>query len=1276
MMFIQETKCSSSLIKSISQKLGKPLDFIEVASTDWEGGITTFWDSRTISFLASEATHAYIATEIQITGNSETYLCVNVYGPQRLDDKFLFLNSLQSLQSRYQASKIIISGDFNMITSLLEKKGGLRKLNRDAGAFADFIESAKLMDEQPSSYSFTWNNRRGGENLIASRLDRFLISESIVLEGITVCSNILPSGGSDHWPISLEAAFLGTPRNKPFCFEKFWLQHPNFVKLLEQWWSEPLQVQGTKMFKLQSKLKHIKSKIKHWNTTEFCNIFKEKSILEGKLERIHTSWISGDITEESKEKEKDLMTQWHQRSLQEETLWKQKSRVLWLKEGKQNSKFFHRSTLDYRNTKKILNLKNASGDTLHNHREISSLMTDHFKRIAQESPIDRTDAINSLMQSIPKVVTKDQNLALLNEISMEEVEEAVKSMPNDKSPGPDGFTIKFFKACWQTIKTEIWEVVEDSRRSGTILKSFNSTFLALIPKEENAQTPEKFKPIALCNVIYKIISKFIANRLKPILPNLFSEEQSGYVEGRQILDNILLAQEMVHTLQIKKKAGMLMQLDLSKAFDKVNWNYLEVVLIAFGFDKKWNKWILALIKSSSFSILVNGSPSETFTPSRGIRQGDPLSPFLFVVLMEGFSRLIHKAKADGNIRGLRPLHSSPATTHQQFVDDTLLHGTPTVKEALAFKSILTLFSKASGILHRIRTIQRTFLWRGNAEKNKWALVAWNKLCKSKSLGGLNLIDPQTTNNICGAKLWWRWLKEPHLPWAKHWKEKYTPNCSETDLIRLQEVPEGSPIWNLAKRNRNIIQDHSFWEIRNGNTTLFWEDAWQQLPCLATLDLENYKREVQSTGNYKVNQYWSQNTNEQEWRIWNPSSSISFSTESPILQSLLTILNKRKIRTSSASDQLRWGKKGNDIYTLKEARIQLEQNELGEFLPWSTKISNSLFWPKIKTFLWLLMQGKTLTWDNLRKKGFSGPSICPMCRNEEETINHLFSSCLWANSIWKWLENIMQQYHKNRNFEFSQITLSANIRELISTKCTGRSAENPSPRDQRILASFKLDTVDSASTASSHLSPPKDSPGWHKPPASFLKINFDGASRGNPGPAGIGGVVRNHGGEILYIYSQALGEATNNEMEFAAMEKGLRILHANQMANVVIEGDSELAITAARRIYHGTPVGRVMKHWRLAQTIENIAILLRKMKGLTFQAIRRKGNAVADHLANVGIENPDDPKDSWWEDIMCPDLKATYLQHAEKDMAQTENGDGTVTTLHFPANHHADQALHL
>lgn len=559
------------------------------------------------------------------------------------------------------------------------------------------MESAQLVDIPPKNGLYTWNNRRGGENRIASRLDRFLISENILLEGTTVDSDILPSGGSDHWPIALEAAFLETPKNRPFRFEKFWLTHPNFPELLKKWWEEPRNIRGTKMFKLQSKLKHIKHKIKEWNAAEFGNIFQEKHNIEDRLSQIHKEWASGINREDSNEQERILMQKWQLRCHQEEILWKQKSRIQWLKEGEKNTKFFHRSTMDYRGANKILKLTNASGEVIQNHNDISTLLTSHFKKIAQESQEDRSEAREEIIQAIPQIITPAQNASSLRKVSMEEVEEAVKDMPNDKAPGPDGFTINFYKACWQTVKTEVWEVVDDSRQSGSILKALNSTFLALIPKEEEARTPEKFRPIALCNVIYKIISKVIANRLKPILPDIISEEQSGFVEGRQILDNILLAQEMVHTLQSRKIPGMMIQLDLSKAFDKVNWNYLEATLSAFGFDIRWTKWILALIKSTSFYILVNGSPSAPFSPSRGIRQGDPLSPFLFVILMEGLSRYIHRAKAEGKINGLCPLPSTPATTHQQFADDTMLHGSPTVKDAKAFKSILSLFSMASGM---------------------------------------------------------------------------------------------------------------------------------------------------------------------------------------------------------------------------------------------------------------------------------------------------------------------------------------------------------------------------------------------------------------------------------------------------------------------------------------------------------------------------------------------------------------------------------------------------
>jgi hypothetical protein len=153
--------------------------------------------------------------------------------------------------------------------------------------------------------------------------------------------------------------------------------------------------------------------------------------------------------------------------------------------------------------------------------------------------------------------------------------------------------------------------------------------------------------------------KIIATRLKPILPFLISSKQFGYVEGRQILDSVILAHEVIHSLHSTKTQGMLLKLDLSKAFDKLSWIYLRSTLIAFGFDPIWVFWIVKLTSSALFSILINGVPSKPFSPSRGIRQGDPLSPFLFILMAEGLSRTIKEVIRDNSLYGLTPHISQP-----------------------------------------------------------------------------------------------------------------------------------------------------------------------------------------------------------------------------------------------------------------------------------------------------------------------------------------------------------------------------------------------------------------------------------------------------------------------------------------------------------------------------------------------------------------------------------------------------------------------------------------
>eukprot|EP00253_Pinus_taeda_P019787 PITA_19787 len=410
-MFLQETKCSSPNISNLCRKLGRHMEVLENESQGREGGLATMWDSREIQMLSVEANKHYLAVEFQPIGNSGSFLCINIYSPQKLEEKITFLEAITRLIRRHPRSKCILG------------------------------------DIYPKSGLYTWNNRRGVDRLIASRLDRFLISESIIMDGITTESDILPSGGSDHWPISLIVEVLGTPRNKPFRFEKFWLDHPNFLEMVKKWWSEPLEVSGSKMFNLQKKLKTTKQKIKGWNKTVFGNIFQEKVILENKLEQIHRDGAAGNLSVEAMEQEKKLSQQWHKRCSQEETLWRQKSRTQWLKEGELNTKFFHRSALDHRSNNRILELKNNAGEILKNYNDISALLSDHFKSIAQEPPINREEAIKELTTAIPKTITSDQNWALCREISLEEVEEAIRSMPNDKAPGPDGFTINFYKAC-------------------------------------------------------------------------------------------------------------------------------------------------------------------------------------------------------------------------------------------------------------------------------------------------------------------------------------------------------------------------------------------------------------------------------------------------------------------------------------------------------------------------------------------------------------------------------------------------------------------------------------------------------------------------------------------------------------------------------------------------------------------------------------------------------------------------------------------------------------
>ena len=205
-----------------------------------------------------------------------------------------------------------------------------------------------------------------------------------------------------------------------------------------------------------------------------------------------------------------------------------------------------------------------------------------------------------------------------------------------------------------------------------------------------------YRPISLCNLCYKLISKVAALRLKPFLDSSISSQQFGFLKNRLIHAPVAITQEVIHSVRTKKKSAIILKLDLTKAFDRVNWTYIRLILIQIGVPLVGVNWIMGCITSANFAVLVNGSPSTFFPASRGIRQGCPLSPLLFILVIEGLSLLIEDARRNGLIRGIK-ISENLSITHLLFVDDVILFGVGTFEDWYTFQIILDKFCDASGM---------------------------------------------------------------------------------------------------------------------------------------------------------------------------------------------------------------------------------------------------------------------------------------------------------------------------------------------------------------------------------------------------------------------------------------------------------------------------------------------------------------------------------------------------------------------------------------------------
>lgn len=273
--------------------------------------------------------------------------------------------------------------------------------------------------------------------------------------------------------------------------------------------------------------------------------------------------------------------------------------------------------------------------------------------------------IEKTVEVVKDKVNPDMREQLNTPFTAEKVYCAIKDMKSLAAPGPDGLPALFYHHYWDVLGTE---AALDVLNNNADPSPFNSTNICLIPKKNNPSHPSDFWPIAL-----KIITKTIANRLKPILGEVISGNQSAFLPGRLISDNTLMSYEIFHYLSntSSKKGYMGMKTVMAKAYDKVEWTFLEATMLKMGFPHQFVSTIMRCVTTVTFSILIDGSNSKEFQPQRGLRQGDPLSPYLFIICVDVFSELINKANNNKLIHGVKIVNGAPEITHLFFADANL-----------------------------------------------------------------------------------------------------------------------------------------------------------------------------------------------------------------------------------------------------------------------------------------------------------------------------------------------------------------------------------------------------------------------------------------------------------------------------------------------------------------------------------------------------------------------------------------------------------------------------
>ncbi|CAL1412960.1 unnamed protein product [Linum trigynum] len=1253
------------MANKICEKLGFP-NVLRVEAQGRSGGIWLFWNSQNFCVQVVSAGSQHLSVRVS-KGNQAPWMLTAVYASPRQQLQRPLWNAIIE-QSKQVDCPWILTGDFNSILHPDEKTGPPSPATfRRCKRFGEFLNEAELVDLGFSGPRFTWTRGKESDTYKASRIDRSICNlewnEGFPNTSVTHLARL----SSDHHPILTTVSNQGGSNlsMRRFKFEAAWFTHEDFLSFLADSW-DPLNA-------LPMALQDLSKKLQLWNTSNFGNVHQRKKRLVARIEgierRLANSFSPGLLKLHTKlEKELDKTME------QEELIWFQRAREHWVKFGERNTAYFHQLANIRRRRNKIDCLKNINGEWVSEKDELLQLVYNFFSELYLQ---DNSPYVDLLPKGDFPRLNQEDWLHVLRPFSILDIHKAVFEMKPLQAPGPDGFQALFYQKAWAVVGKALTDMALFFFEQGTLPEAVTESTVVLIPKVDKPESVTQLRPISLNNVCLKAITKALTCRLKEVMRKLVSPRQSSFIPGRQTTDNILIVQEVLHSLRKKrgKKRGMVLKVDLEKAYDRLRWDFLRDTLIEVGLPSSWIRGIMYCVEHNKMRILWNGELTPIITPTRGVRQGDPLSPYPFVLCMERLSHRIDQAVRDKQWKPIRLSPRGPALSHLFFADDLVLFAEAEGSQIRVVKSCLDEFCASSGqrvsydksvlyvspnirqdrarrlsdkvaiplvtnlgrylgikaihgrvtksryqalilriqkklapwkarrlslaarltvtrsvspaiptysmqselipknVCNAIDKINRDFIWGKEEDKGKLHLVPWEKMTEPRLQGRGGLRPLRQANLALLAKGGWRILKEKEALWTQIFSTKYGKQREGLDIFR--PIQGSSFAWRSFTKASHLLRKGCAWNIQNGRSTDFWCDVWVLQVPLRDVAIQPIPEErLRDT----VASYLDDNG---DWDVDRFSQWLPFDVQQKITAVAVDVF-------SMENDTLFWAPSPNGHFTAKSAfQIAMPQQGNQDEKLWKKIWSNPVP-ERVRCFSWLVALNRISTNSMLFYRKCSPSPMCFRCNSCPETTLHLLRDCPPAVYVWSrsvppseqlgffasdqeaWLRGNLLNDEPMANGMPWGAFFSITIWLLWKNRCTtvfqGVQKALTAPS---LLHSIQLKAdlwykawcapLLETSNREPRRSRVTTSIQWNAPQQGWVKLNIDGASAGNPGPAGAGGLIRDAQGRWIAGFVAKIGEASAALAELWAFYHGLTLALKFGVNNLVIETDSQLAI---------------------------------------------------------------------------------------------------------------------